>query len=150
MGVGISSVLLIFVVLCMVTFAILSVVSANADYKLSEKLVEHTEEYYVACNTAEAMLADIDEILLDAYQNTDDASAYLAYIAEKLKTQSTVTWKKPQLSYEVSINEGQSLQVVLDIVYPQKKGESFYEISGWKVISVKEWTPDNHVNVYQK
>lgn len=38
-GIGISSILLIFVILCLLTFAVLSLVSANADYKLVKKTV---------------------------------------------------------------------------------------------------------------
>ena len=37
MNIGLSSILLIFVVLCLVSFSILSIVSANADKKLSLK-----------------------------------------------------------------------------------------------------------------
>lgn len=36
-GIGISSILSIFVILCLLTFAVLSLVSANADYKLVKK-----------------------------------------------------------------------------------------------------------------
>lgn len=37
LGVGTSSILLIFVLLCMITFAVLSLVSARSDYRLSQK-----------------------------------------------------------------------------------------------------------------
>lgn len=51
---GITSIVLIFVLLCLLTFAVLSVVSARADYKLSEKNTTRTTEYYEAENTANA------------------------------------------------------------------------------------------------
>ena len=41
-GIGSSSLLVIFVILCLVSFATLSIVSANADYKLSKKVLDRT------------------------------------------------------------------------------------------------------------
>ena len=51
--IGTSSILLIFVVLCFVSFAALSLISANADYILTRKVADRTASYYDACNTAE-------------------------------------------------------------------------------------------------
>ena len=45
LNIGTSSILLVFVLLCMVTFAVLSFVSANADYKLSRSLGDRTAAY---------------------------------------------------------------------------------------------------------
>ena len=50
--IGTSSILLIFVVLCFVSFAALSLISSNADYVLSKKVADRTKAYYVACNEA--------------------------------------------------------------------------------------------------
>ena len=47
-GVGGTSILAIFVVLCLVTLASLSLVSAQADYGLAKKTAEAAQEYY-AC-----------------------------------------------------------------------------------------------------
>ena len=47
-GIGSSSILVIFVILCLVSFATLSIVSANADYKLSKKVLDRTTAYYEA------------------------------------------------------------------------------------------------------
>ena len=41
-GIGSSSLLVTFIILCLVSFATLSIVSANADYKLSGKVLERT------------------------------------------------------------------------------------------------------------
>ena len=58
MNIGLSSILLIFVVLCLVSFSILSIVSANADKKLSLKVLNRSIAYYNACNEAETTLRD--------------------------------------------------------------------------------------------
>ena len=50
MNIGSASILLVFVILCLVSFAVLSIVSANADSKLSARVLERTTAYYAACN----------------------------------------------------------------------------------------------------
>ena len=46
MNIGSASMMLIFVILCLVSFAALSIVSANADRRLSRKIAERTSAYY--------------------------------------------------------------------------------------------------------
>lgn len=47
-NIGSSSLLIIFLVLCLATFAILSLSSARSDYSFSERLAGHKTEYYEA------------------------------------------------------------------------------------------------------
>ena len=46
MNIGSASILLVFVILCLVSFAVLSIVSANADSRLSTRVLERTTAYY--------------------------------------------------------------------------------------------------------
>ena len=52
------SIVVIMVILCLVCFAGLSIVSANADLTLSRKLAERTSAYYQACNEAQEDLLE--------------------------------------------------------------------------------------------
>jgi hypothetical protein len=72
--VGASSILMIFVVLCLTTFGILSYVTANADNKISTKNAETVENYYAATAIAEQKLQKIDEALLSAKENAAKAA----------------------------------------------------------------------------
>ena len=58
---GTSLLLVVFVVLCLVVFAVLSISTAQADYNLSSNQAELTSQYYEACNAAEELLAVIDD-----------------------------------------------------------------------------------------
>ena len=51
-NIGASSLLVIFLILCLVTFAILTLTSAKSDADFAEKLAHHKMNYYAACNTA--------------------------------------------------------------------------------------------------
>ena len=70
-NIGASSLLVIFLILCLVTFAILTLTSAKSDADFSEKLAHHKTNYYAACNTAESTLDEIDAVLADAWQLSD-------------------------------------------------------------------------------
>ena len=71
MNIGSASILLVFVILCLVSFAVLSIVSANADSKLSARVLERTTAYYAACNQAEQSLAGMDKTLQRMYASSD-------------------------------------------------------------------------------
>ena len=67
-NIGASSLLVIFLILCLVTFAILTLTSAKSDADFAEKLAHHKTNYYAACNTAESTLDKIDAVLAHAWQ----------------------------------------------------------------------------------
>lgn len=120
-NVGSSSILLIFVILCLVSFATLSIVSANADAKLSRKVVERTTAYYEACNKAQADIANMDNTLKAVYADSFDEDEYFMAVGHK-KT------------YIFPISDLQTLSVSLDILYPEQTGEPFYRITSWQVL----------------
>ena len=62
-NIGSSSLLVVFLVLCLVTFAVLSLSSARSDDAFSEKLANRKTAYYTAVNRAEDVLACIDTAL---------------------------------------------------------------------------------------
>ncbi len=64
-GIGGISMLAIFVVLCMTTLAVLSLVSARADYALTEKTALASKQYYSADAKAEEKLAALLEVVED-------------------------------------------------------------------------------------
>ena len=122
MNIGSASILLIFVILCLVSFAALSIASANADNKLTRKVLERTSAYYEACNEAEKSLVEIDNTLQRVYNTSSNSTEYF----------KTVGHNK---SYAVVINDSQTLQVTIEFLYPEDNDDSFYRITGWQVIT---------------
>ena len=57
---GTSFLLVIFIILCMIIFAALSLSSALKDYEYSEKNAVRTKAYYEACNQAEEIRVQIE------------------------------------------------------------------------------------------
>lgn len=125
LNIGSSSILLVFVFLCLIFFAALSIISANADNKLSRKILERTTDYYNACNEAEIFLADLDALLIENYKNSKTEAEYYA------KTGYTKT-------YTIAISDLQSLKVEVDILYPIEDTDSFYSIKCWQVVTIEK------------
>lgn len=124
-NVGTSSILLIFIILCLIAFATLSIVSANADYRLSRKVADRTSAYYTAANQAEGYIASIDETLRAVYSSAKNEEEYFSVVGHSK-------------SYLVPISELQSLSIKLDILYPNAEDDAFYQITSWQVITTGE------------
>ena len=120
--IGSASILVIFVLLCLISFATLSIVSANADSKLTAKVLERTSAYYEACNKAEASLAEIDKTLVQVYLESENADAFYKAVGHS-KT------------FNVSVSEIQTLVVQIEILYPTRNDDTFYRITKWQVIT---------------
>ena len=58
-SIGSSSLLVVFLVLGIMTFAVLSFVSAKNDYDYSKEIASQKKEYYEACNLAEERLWEL-------------------------------------------------------------------------------------------
>lgn len=73
-SVGGASILMIFVVLCLTAFGILSYVTANADSRISEKNAEAVQNYYKADGKIQEGLKQIDAALLTAKNDAQQAA----------------------------------------------------------------------------
>ena len=101
-NIGSSSILLIFVILCLVSFAVLSIVSAQTDYKLSCKLAERTTKYYEANNEVESYLRDLQASLEKIYEDSATAEEYFAVAGH-------------DTTFSIQLSEQQMLNVHLTI-----------------------------------
>ena len=134
-NIGLPSILLIFVILCLVSFGVLSLVSANSDLQLSKKILARTTNYYETCNEVEEMLADVQQQLSDAYLNCDSEEIY---------------WDKIQTipcSYSYKISELQELHISLRFIYPSDQNDVLHEIKAWQIITEDNIEYDESLHV---
>lgn len=133
---GFSTILLAFVMICIVTISAVSLLTANSDYKLSKKVAEKNEAYYIAEETAYNTLAKVDTILADAYQLSSSEDAYYEALETTLSNLGFGTYEKTDteyiFSYETPISETQNLKVTLTLNYPNSSNDTFYKISSWQ------------------
>ena len=143
---GTSTLLLIFVSLCLLTFAVLSFLSARADQNLSRKTAERTSAYYEACNQAEDRLGETDRMLEKIWQETANEKAYFQAVREAFEDMD-FDEESRMLSFSVPLTDTQVLTVTLKLRTPEP-GSTFYTINGWKTINTAGWTADTRQNVY--
>lgn len=153
-NIGSSSLLVIFLVLCLVTFATLSLSSSKSDYAFSSRLAERKTSYYEASNKAETVLGQIDAQLAKSYEKSRDSyfngvekdlsRLNLNVQGETVQLTTDFSTAKPTLSYDIPLNEKQSLSVTLLLPDPKKsKNTGFYQIQQWNVTSSTDWNGDN-------
>ncbi|MCR4764510.1 MAG: hypothetical protein K5696_13370 [Lachnospiraceae bacterium] len=135
--IGTSSLLLIFMTLALVSFGSLSLAGAQADERLSDKLAEHTVQYYSAAHEAEAFVAVTDAKLRAARSASTDEADYLARTAE-LASETVIP-----------INDTQSLCVSLDFRYPDAsdKDDRLYRIKKWRIEPIDDASYERHLPV---
>ena len=129
-GIGVPSILMIFVVLCLTTFGVLSFSSASADYRLTEKNVSYIKAYYNADVNAQKFLSGIDTILYQIKATEQTEIDYYSKILETIDSMdSDVTAfitenGEMRISYWVPVENEKYLNVVLSVL-PLNQAERY-------------------------
>ncbi len=173
MGIGTTSLLTIFVLLCLVVFAVLSLVSANADWKLADRLAQRTAAYYTACEKGWQWLEQLDSQAAALYQDSTPAvdaavgdsatadlvvdpgaEAYRAALRSWLSTQKGELSEDPntgdlRFTFREEITDEQHLEITVRLSGSPASGETFYTIEAWQTKASQAWEPDNSLNLIQ-
>lgn len=147
---GYPTILLSFVMLCVVTFSALSLVTAYSDYKLSRKVANRTTDYYKACESATDILVSLDQLLVDSYHASADKDSYFRDIQTQLEKYGTInitTDDAYQLSFQEPISEDSYLSVRINLYYPKNVSDAFYCISEWKSVYQRTELPEESLNL---
>ena len=126
---GSSSLILICIVLCLVTFSVLSLGNAKREDALSVRSADSVQEYYRADAQGEAFLQMADQALLKG-----DKDSLAPYLQSDTGTYCT----------DVSMDAGQALRVELNFDWEKKT----YKILSWKVYHQEEYEIDQSIPVW--
>lgn len=130
-GMGGTLVITVFVVLCLMIFALLSFITACSDLKLSNKAQEISADYYNIHGRAEKKLAEISDALYDIDINESKDS-----LLENLSSIDGIDIDEENLSiqYEVAGEKNQKLTVALNIFY---RDRTYYKIEAWNLSNIE-------------
>ena len=128
-NIGSSSLILIFIVLCLVTFSVLSLGNAKREDALSVRSADSVQEYNRADAQGEAFLQMADQALLKG-----DKDSLAPYLQSDTGTYCT----------DVSMDAGQALRVELNFDWEKKT----YKILSWKVYHQEENEIDQSIPVW--
>lgn len=155
-NIGSSSLLIIFLILCLATFAILSISSAKSDYSFSERLAGRKAQYYDASAAASQILDDIDS-KLEALAMEDPNGGKTAYMDQVISAFHetkvdgvTLLCRSIKdetiISYQIPTGEKQVLDIQLRIT-DYTRNPTYYEIKSWHVISTDNWENDQKLKL---
>jgi len=131
-GVGSASIVLVFAVLCLTVFALITLVVAGNDKALVEAEAQLVKGYYEADALAELILADILES--DAIPSVVRGINVLSGWDEEIGAMVAY--------FSCPITDKKALYVRLAI------REDSYDILSWRMWDTDEWTFDDRLNVW--
>lgn len=131
LGLGSVSLVLVFAVLCLTIFALLTLSTARSDANLAERAADSAKSYYLADTEAERVYV----ALADALEN-----------GEKPETvrDTEITYNGDYASYLCSIDGGRSIAVTL--VSDGTGGGT--RIMQWRETEDENWMPDEQIEVW--
>ena len=124
--VGSASILLIFTVLSLISFACLSLVNSRADYTLSDKLAERERIYYNACHQGNAFLAAVN-------------SGYNLGMVDGIIKESIPITDNQSLDITITTNTANNLSI----------SNNFYSITQWQIVNHEDFEYDYSLPVKQ-
>lgn len=157
-NIGSVTLLMIFIIVCMVAFAALSVSTASSDYHSAERAAAHTKAYYQASNKAEEMFASVAGSLKSLYQESEDEGTFFQNVKTFFAKTDGITISEDSLglhlSYQTKMDENQALMADLLVLYPQESvsaaslsTDDLCKVVSWRIISTTEWNGDNSLNL---
>lgn len=148
-GVGMTTILLIFIMLCMMTFAVLALVTARADLKQSQRLADQTTEYYEAENAANRILLAIIPAIEECL-DAGDSQAFYSQVREKLESVTDISFPDDtHLEYTVPAGSERVLHATLEISYEAFDDGRHYRVTGWNTENLHEWEADAPLPRYE-
>lgn len=166
-GSGAALILIAMVIISILCFSALSIVSARADVRLTDRYEQQTEAYQEASNRGQDFLAKTDTSLHTIYHETSSAgrSAYLraaaaldsavnpydstlssySFLQEVL--QNTGRTPETLLFFTARMTDSESYCLVAEPLWPDDNNGAFYRVLSAKVVSTASYDYDAPLNV---
>lgn len=142
-GIGASSILMIFIILSLTTLGVLSFASARADLALTARKQKQIEAYYTTTAEAQALIAQIDEALLKAQadpETYDTEVRALRSMDDRISVGMDMT-----ISLALPVGDTQQLRVKLQ---PNGAEDAErYTVMAHYLVNVENWQPDNSITL---
>ena len=163
LGIGTTSILIIFIVVCLTILSVLSYMVTNTDGKVTNTKVDYNSLYYKADGQAVDKMAQIDDMLYKIASNNMkfndvDAKMLLAKIDGIY-----VDYSENEIHYDVLVKNSTYISVVLNVNVDKKfklpkvkknkfnkkeKGESRLEIKKWQLVNKGEEIEETIANLW--
>lgn len=112
LGIGVTTLVTIMVVLLLASFSVLSLVSAQSNYHLSQMAVDQAEMYYAADTEATLWYADLDAF---ANQLAGEPDSFATQLADEGYIVEVTSAGEIRVLHEVVISERRNLMVTVAV-----------------------------------
>lgn len=124
MGMGVPSLLMMFIILCMIILALLSFENANQSEALAQREIQELEHYYEGEATTEMLLHSISN---QDFETLDEMSLTLLEEAKNIGKVITTEIEHDILNLNITIDDNYIFHVQLDqearkLTWGKKKG----------------------------
>lgn len=151
-GAGLTSLFMVFVILCLTAFAVLSFSAVKSDWKLTNKHMQSIQSYYAADAKAQLILSEFDAKILRLHNETPSiteeelAKKLNGTVIDGITLSIAEGADKSSITFSVPAGAIQEIQVTL---LPQK-GENRYQVIKYKLAASQEWDGnDQPLTVWQ-
>jgi hypothetical protein len=140
--IGFTTILTLFVSICLIIFAALSILTSRSDLKLSQKYADRITHEYQANAVAQAFTKNIEDSIVLSYQHTTDPQGFQKLCRqniENLPLPSTITDLQISdadnnallIQFSTTIATHQQLNISLTVKHPEAGTDSFVSINSW-------------------
>lgn len=143
MTIGSPSLILIFILLCLVTFGMLSLSTAKGEWNLAERNAGAVTEYYRADSLGEEFYRMVAETVSAVRSQSSDPA-----VCSRLLKQELGEYYRPEEGTVVMKIDMERAQALFLELVPQFTGEETVIVSQWKVIQTEDYEIDNSMPVW--
>lgn len=143
LGVGYVSVMIIFAVICLTIFAVLSFRAASSGDAFNERSGEYLKQYYAADAQAKETLAQLNEIAYGAAKSEFFEDSFELSAGEIEGVSLRKSMRGYEAGFSVKINDRQELAVMTEFYT-----DGGYKIIRWQSVDISVETSGSHLNVW--
>lgn len=141
-NIGAASLVLIFIVLCLGAFGLLSLSSAQGDLKLAGRAAQSVAQYYEADSKGQQWVRSMDAVLREEMRPDRDSGS--SSDAVKSRLGEVYHQDTGLLVADIPMDQGQALHIELALVC----GAARYQVRSWYVYDSAEFEIDNSMPVW--
>lgn len=142
-SIGGPSLILIFIVMCLVTFGMLSLSAAKSERDLAERNASAVKEYYLTDGEGEEFYQMVLEEVKEIKRRETEPGRYEALLTQKLGDYYLP--EKRLVTTQIPMAYSQALFIELS---PRFEGEGEVQVIKWKVIQTEDFEIDMSMPVY--
>lgn len=140
-GIGSSSVIMVFTLLCLTVFATMTLLSASSELKLARSYSTAVEQFYAADTAGAAYVAALRDKADSIASGVPGADDYAA-AAHALGADAVVDNDIAYIEYDIPESDSQTLHISLEA-----SAERF-AVTAWQLIYTGEWNADTGLNLW--